>query len=110
MEQPIGFMIKALQGVELNYKLMEKQAYALVKGLAHFRPYFWNLCIIAYVPHPMVKEILVQECNGTKGRWITNIQEYGLEVRPTKLVRGQGLARLMVEKKLEAINDQHVSA
>jgi hypothetical protein len=110
LEQPIAFMSKALQGSELNYKLMEKQAYALVKGLAHFRPYFWNAQIIAYVPHPMVKEILIQkDCNGTRGRWITKIQEYDLEVRPTKLVRGQGLAKLMAEKNLEAVQDQQVS-
>jgi hypothetical protein len=111
LEQPIAFMSKTLQGVELNYKSMEKQAYALVKGLAHFRPYFWNSRIVAYVPHPMVKDILVQkDCNGTKGRWITKIQEYDLEVRPTKLVRGQRLAKLIAEKNLEAMEDQQVSA
>jgi hypothetical protein len=111
LEQPIAFMSKALQGAELNYKPMEKQAYALVKGLAHFRPYFWNSRIIAYVPHPMVKDILVQkDCNGTRGRWITKIQEYDLEVRPTKLVRGQGLAKLMEEKNLEVVEDQQVSS
>jgi hypothetical protein len=47
---------------------MEKQAYALVKDLGHFRDYFWNARVIAYVPHPMVKDILVQkECSGQSG-------------------------------------------
>jgi hypothetical protein len=104
-------MSKALQGAELDYKPMEKQAYALVKGLAYFKPYFWNSHVIAYVPHIMVKDILVQkDCNRTRGRWITKIHEYDFEVRPTKLVRGQGLARMMVEKNLEAIKDRQVSA
>jgi hypothetical protein len=68
LEQRIAFMTKALQGAELNYKPTKKQAYALVKGLAHFRPYFWNSCIVAYIPHPMVKDILVQkDCNRTRG-------------------------------------------
>jgi len=107
LEHPIAFMRKALQGAEMSYKPMEKQAYSLVKGLAHFRPYFWNSHIIAYVPHPMVKDILVQkDCNGTRGSWITKIQEYDLEVRPTKLVRGQGLAKLMAKKNLETVEDQ----
>jgi hypothetical protein len=52
-------MIKALQGAELNYKLMEKQSYALVKRLAQLRSFFWNSRIVAYVPHPMVKDILI---------------------------------------------------
>jgi hypothetical protein len=38
-EQPIAFMSKALQNSELNYTTMEKQAYALVKSLKHFRVY-----------------------------------------------------------------------
>jgi hypothetical protein len=61
LEQPVDFMSKALPRAELDYKSMEKQAYALVKGLAHFRPYFQNSHIIAYVPHPMVKDILVRK-------------------------------------------------
>ena len=36
-EQPISFMSRALQNSELNYTTMEKQAYALVKSLKHFR-------------------------------------------------------------------------
>jgi hypothetical protein len=35
-EQPIAFMSKALQNSELNYTIMEKQAYALVKSLKYF--------------------------------------------------------------------------
>jgi len=68
LEHPIAFMNKDLQESEIKYKLMEKQACALEKGLAHFKPYFWNAQIVAYVPHPMVKEILIQkDCNGTRG-------------------------------------------
>jgi hypothetical protein len=36
---------------------------------------------------------------------ITKIQEYDLEVRPTKLVRGQGLAKMMERNNLEAVQD-----
>jgi hypothetical protein len=83
---------------------MEKQAYALVKALKYFRDYFWNARIVAYVPHPMVKDILLhQECSGTRGRWITKIQEYDLELKPTKLVCGQGLAKLMAESSLVTV-------
>jgi len=39
MEQPIAFMSKALRDEELKYSTMEKQAYALVQSLKHFRSY-----------------------------------------------------------------------
>jgi hypothetical protein len=101
-EQPIAYMSRSLQGSELKYKPMEKHAYAMVKGLAHFRPYFWNSHIVAYVPFPEVKDILAQkECAGTRGLWVTKIHEYELEVKIAKNVRCQGLATLMTEKDLE---------
>lgn len=57
-EHPISFYRKSLQVVELKYEIMEKQAYALVKAVKAFRPYLVNAQIVAYVPHPAVKDIL----------------------------------------------------
>ena len=34
---------------------------------------------------------------GKRGRWIAKIMEYDVEIRPTKLVKGQGLAKLLAE-------------
>jgi hypothetical protein len=46
--------------------------------------------VISYVPHPAVKDILAQQdCLGTRGKWVTKIQEYDLEIVPTKLVKGK---------------------
>jgi hypothetical protein len=50
--------------------------------------------VIGYVPNPAVKDVLSQvEGLGSRGRWIAKIQEYDLEIRPTKLIKGQGLKR-----------------
>ena len=57
-EQPIAFMSRALQNSELKYTTMEKQAYALVKSLKHFRTYVGYSKIIGYVPHATVKDIM----------------------------------------------------
>jgi len=85
-EQPIAFMSRALQNSELKYNTMEKQAYALVKSLKHFKTYVGYSKIIAFVPHSAVKDILTQtDCLGTRARWVTKIQEYDLEIRPTLL-------------------------
>jgi hypothetical protein len=47
---------------------------------------------------------LVQPDNdGRIGRWLAKIQEFDLEVKPTKLVKGQGLARLLDESNFRAL-------
>lgn len=71
--------------------------------------------MVAYVPHPMVKDILVQkECNGTRGRWITKIQEYDIEVKPTKLIKGQDLEKMIAESSLGTMDElsleEHVNS
>jgi hypothetical protein len=83
---------------------MEKQAYAMVKALKAFRTYVLHSKIIAYVPTSAVKDILVQaDSDGKRGRWLAKIQEFDLEVKPTKLVKGQGLARLLAESNFRAL-------
>jgi hypothetical protein len=83
---------------------MEKQAYAMVKALKDFRTYVLHSKIIAYVPTSAVKDILVQaDSDGKRGRWIAKIQEFDLDFKPTKLVKGQGLAILLAESNFQAL-------
>ena len=83
---------------------MEKQAYALVKYLKTFRVYVLHSKVTAYVPSASVKDILVQpDIDGKRGRWIAKILEFDLEIKPTKLVKGQGLAKILVESNYEAL-------
>ena len=75
---------------------MEKKLYALVKALKPFRVYILHSRIIAYVPTTVVKDILVQpDSEEKRGWWIAKILEYDLEIRPTMLIKGQGLACLL---------------
>jgi hypothetical protein len=60
--------------------------------------------IIAYVPTNAIKDILVHPDNdGRRGRWLAKIQEFDLEVKPTKLLKGQGLARMLVESNFREL-------
>jgi hypothetical protein len=103
-EHPMDFMSKVLRDSELNYSITEKQAYALVKSLKHFRNYVSYNKIKAYVPYPAVKDVLSQQdCMGTRGKWVSKIQEYDLEIKPTKIIKGQGLAQMLTESNQEAI-------
>ena len=83
---------------------MEKQAFALVKALKDFRVDILHSHTIAFIPHTIVKDILNQDLDGKRGKWIAIILEYELEIRPTKLIKGQGLTRLMAETNLQALD------
>jgi ribonuclease HI len=104
LEQPIAYFSRALRDAEVRYDTMEKQAYALVKSLKAFRTYILQSKIIAYVPSAAVKDILIQpDIDGRRSKWIAKILEFDLEIRPTKLIKGQGLAKLLAEANCQAL-------
>jgi hypothetical protein len=104
LEQPIAYFSRALRDAKVRYDAMEKQAYALVKALKAFRTYILQSRIIAYVPSAAVKDILVQlDIDGRRSKWIAKILEFDLEIRPTKLIKGQGLAKLLAEANCQAL-------
>eukprot|EP00253_Pinus_taeda_P002942 PITA_02942 len=103
--RPIAFFSRALRDAPLKYQIMEKQAYVLVKALKDFRIYILYSHVIAYVPSPIVKDILTQEnLEGRRGKWIANILEFDIEIKPTKLIKGKGLAKLMSETNFQALD------
>ena len=56
------------------------------------------------MPNAAVKEILTQpDFEGKRGHWIAKIMEYDIEIKPTKLVKGQGLAKLITESNFQEL-------
>jgi hypothetical protein len=95
-ELPISFMRKTLHDYELRYSELEKQDLALVKVVAHFQTYILNSHVIAYVPSSPVKMLLNQQLReGKWANWLEKIQEYDIEIKPLKAIKGQGLCKLM---------------
>ena len=104
MENPISFFSRELRDLELKYNVMEKQAYALVKTLKYFRGYVLHSHVIAFVPNYIVKDILSQpDLDGRRGIWIVVLLEYDLEIKPTKLVKGKVLARLIAQSNYDIL-------
>eukprot|EP00253_Pinus_taeda_P026154 PITA_26154 len=96
-EKPIALFSRALRDAPLKYQIMEKQAYALVKAIKDFRVYILYSHVIAYVPNSVVKDILTQEgLEGKRGKWIANILEYEIEIKPTKLIKGQDVNKFSI--------------
>ena len=83
---------------------MEKQAYTLVKALKDFRIYLLHSHIIAYVPSSVVKSILTQlDPEGKRAKWVAVLLEYDIEINPTKLIKGQGLAKMMTDSHCDSL-------
>ena len=84
---------------------MEKEALVLVKAIKDFRVYILYSHINSYVPNAVVKDILTQDGpDGRRDKWISTILEYDIEIKPTKLIKGQGLARLMAKSNCNALD------
>jgi hypothetical protein len=93
-----------LRDAEIRYEIMEKQAYALVKAIKVFRVCVLHSRVTAYIPSASMKDILVKlDIDGRRGKWIAKILEFDLEIKPTKLVKGQGLAKLLAESNCRAL-------
>jgi hypothetical protein len=83
----------------------------MVKSLKDFRTYVLHSKIIVYVPKSVVKDILVQpDSDGKRGWWLDNIHEFDLELKSTKLVKGQGLAKLLAKSNFRALGINHLES
>eukprot|EP00253_Pinus_taeda_P007727 PITA_07727 len=83
-------------GAELNYSKVEKQAFSVYKAVKHYRPFLLKAHTKIIVPFSTVRQLLIQRELGEKrANWVTTLQEYDLEIKPAKIVRGQGFCRLL---------------
>ena len=83
---------------------MEKQAYALVKALKDFRIYILHSHITTYVLSSVVKSIFMQpDLEGKRAKWIAVLLEYDIEIKPTKLIKGRGLAKIMMDSHCDSL-------
>lgn len=77
----------------------------MVKAIKDFRVNILHSHIVAYVPSTVVKVILTQaNPDGKSGKWIAKLLEYDIDIIPTKLVKGQGLAKLMTQSDLDCLD------
>ena len=63
-----------MQGDELNYLAMDKQAYVVFKAVKQFRPYILKNRTKVIVPHPTVRSLFIQkELGERRGNWVTSL-------------------------------------
>ena len=72
----------------------------MFKAVKQFRSYILKNRTKVIVPHSVVRSLFVQkELGERRGNWVTDLQEYDLELKPASIVKGQGLCKLMTESK-----------
>ena len=87
IEAPISLFSSNLQGVELNYSSVEKQAFVVFKAIKNFRPFLLKNHTKIIVPFSIVRHLLMQRELGEKrANWVTALQEYEVEIKPSKFV------------------------
>jgi hypothetical protein len=105
LDHQVDFFSKSLRDAKLRYDPIEKKAYALIKSLKSFRIYILHAKFVAYVPSASVKDVLTQpDIDVKRDKWITKLIEFDIEVKPTKLVKGQGLAKLLTEENCDLLD------
>jgi hypothetical protein len=104
-EAPVSFMSTNLQGVELNYIAIDKQAYVVYKAIKHFRSYILKNHTKVIMPHLVVRSLFIQQKMGERrGNWIEVVQEFYLYIKPVKFVKGKGLCKVAV-KSQDQVNE-----
>ena len=65
-EFPVLFMSIGLQGDELNYLAINKQAFVVLKVVKHVRPYLLRSHTKIIVPHSTIRYLLIQKQPGDR--------------------------------------------
>jgi hypothetical protein len=94
--RPIAFVSQNLKTHQLIYSRLEKHGYSLYKSLEEFRHYIQGHKVQVFVPTSLLVTALNQtELHSKWSKWIMRIQEYDLEIKQTKTIRGTGLDGLL---------------
>lgn len=85
-----------MQGAELNYSDVEKQAFVVFKSIKQFKYFLLKTHTKVIVPFSAVRNMLIQSDVWEKrANRVTSLQEYDIEIRPEKIVKGQGFCRML---------------
>jgi hypothetical protein len=65
-EFPVSFMSTGLQGADMKYPTIDKQAFAVFKVVNHFHPYLLRSHTKIIIPHLAVRALLIQKEPGDR--------------------------------------------
>jgi len=81
MERVIAYASKGLTSVQRKLHPMERECYALIWGIMHFRQYLHRTHFILRTDHkPLEWLAMVSDANGRRGRWIDLLQDFSFKI------------------------------
>jgi hypothetical protein len=83
----------------LKYHEVDKQVFPVFKVVKHFFPYLLKSQTKVIIPYMAVRNLVIQkELGEICAHWMTTLQKYDLEIKPAKIVRGQGLCKMAAKE------------
>ncbi|GJY77624.1 reverse transcriptase domain-containing protein [Tanacetum coccineum] len=98
VQTPLYFVIRALQGPELNYSPMENLVLSLVFTAKRLRRYFQAHPIAVITDQPIKQIMSRPDVAGRLQKWSVMLGEHNITYRPRTSMKGQILADFLVEK------------
>jgi hypothetical protein len=84
-DKPIAYASKTLSDTETRYSTIEKELFAIIWAVKHFRPYLYGKKFIIYTDHrPLAWLYSLKEPNSKLTRWRLRLEEYDFEIRYKK--------------------------
>jgi len=91
----------------VQYYLIEKNVYSLLKAIEKFRQYILGKHTIVKVPLPAVKFLLPQTYLSEKlANWLTKIQEHDLTIETINTIKGRNLAFHLAQNSIPLQNSE----
>ncbi|GKU88301.1 hypothetical protein SLEP1_g2584 [Rubroshorea leprosula] len=93
-------------GVEQNYPLAKKAAFALVYTARKLRAYFQSHKIVIYTDLPLRKILQKPELSGRLIGWTIELSKYDLKFQPHTTIKGHAVADFLVESLSTTVEER----
>lgn len=90
-------MIRALQGPEINYPIIEKLVLALIYAALRLRQYFQAHQIEVLTSCPIKQVLLKPGTSERLAKWAIELGEHDISYHPRVSIKGQALADFLLE-------------
>jgi hypothetical protein len=81
LEKVVAYASKSLSIAQKKFHPMERECYALIWGIMHFRQYLYRSHFVVRTDHkPLEWLATVSDTHGRRGRWIDLLQDFSFQI------------------------------
>ena len=109
VQRPIYFISKVLQGPEVGYQALEKEALAIVFSARRLHHYFQSFPVIVMTDLPIRKILQKPDVAGRMVRWAVELSEFDVQYELRGPIKGQVYVDSVVELSSAARHQEGVN-